>query len=524
MTFDGSAYRRSVLATLRDRSPAEVEDLFWLASVPREAADGEVAEHLKATKGFLFKERTRARQAAVAQAVLAEWPRIEATLLDPGARAALLRRLGDAPAQEPAPAARPAAAPRGDRRRRQVSNALSELARLRDDPDLAIDLYAFLGLPTTATREMLAARIERIAEVNRRRRPDRERTLVDDLLAHARKLLLDGDPTAYLGGFADDAAEALLAGEATDTALAAARAHGVTEEEIVARVVDRTPAGELEARLRELPAWPAVKRRLDTLPPAPPRDVRVAIELNEALITWAASPDADGYLVERHASGGSRVLGRTPLLEFTDAAPREGGVTWSVRALRGASASSEPVTAGAPPSPIVDFTAEAARPVVLRWTAPAGARLVLKRTRGDVTRTISPDADGYVDRHVELGAPYEYTLAIDGDPASARSLTVTPKPSVSGLAARRLDDGRVTVTFTWPPGTTEVFVAWGPAPPTSTDVGRKITNTRYEIDGGATLDAVPSGSHLVVFTGTRSANGQLEWAVDAPASARTLVP
>ena len=93
MTFDGSAYRRTVLAALRDRNPAEVEDLFWLAAVPRDADD--VEAHLKATKGFLFKERTRARQAAVAQAVLAQWPRIEATLLDPGARAALLQRLDE---------------------------------------------------------------------------------------------------------------------------------------------------------------------------------------------------------------------------------------------------------------------------------------------------------------------------------------------------------------------------------------------------------------------------------------------
>lgn len=510
MTFDGSAYRRTVLAALRDRNPAEVEDLFWLAAVPRDADD--VEAHLKATKGFLFKERTRARQAAVAQAVLAQWPRIEATLLDPGARAALLQRLGDAPQPE---ATRPKAAPRGDRRRRQVSAALAELARLRDDPGLAVDLYAFLGLPTSATRELLAARIERIAEVNRRRRPDRERTLVDDLLVHARRLLLENDPAAYLAGFADDVVDALLEHEDPADALAAARAHGIGDEEIIDRVRDEQ---RLLALRTARPEWAAaIDRRLAALPPQPPRDVRVAIEHNEALITWTG--DAEAFLVERHAPGGSRVLGRTPLREFTDAAPREAGVTWTVRALRG-NAASDPVTAAAP---IGDLTAEAARPVVLRWRAPAGAALVLKRTRGDVTRTIRPDPDGYVDRHVALGATYTYELAIEGRPETAQRITVTPRPAISGLAATRLGDGRVRATWTWPPGTTEVFVAWGPAPPTSAEQGRKVTNTRYELDGGAELDGVPPNAHLAVFTGTRE-GGDLRWHVDAPATARTLVP
>src|SRR5690606_22276804 len=121
--------------------------------------------------------------------------------------------------------------------------------------------------------------------------------------------------------------------------------------------------------------------------------VRVAVEHNEALISWTG--DAEAYVVERHAPSGPRVLGRTPLREFTDAAPREPGVTWTVRALRG-TAASDAVSAGAPPAPIRELTAEPARPVVLRWRAPAGAALELTRTRGDVIRTIRPEPDGYV--------------------------------------------------------------------------------------------------------------------------------
>ena len=242
--FDGPAYRRNVLTTLRERNPAEVEDLFWLVDVPREVDDeAAIAERLKAARGFLFKERTRARQAAVAQAVLNEWPRIEATLLDPASRAALRRRLEQAGPSAPAAAERPKPAPAGgDRRRRQVNTSLAELARLRDDPDLGSDLFSFLGLPTSATREMLAARIEKIGEVNRRRRPDRERSLTDDLLAHARKLLLEGDPAEYLAGFDDEfrdrVVDALLAGdvEAARAALGAARARGVSDAAILARL------------------------------------------------------------------------------------------------------------------------------------------------------------------------------------------------------------------------------------------------------------------------------------------------
>ena len=82
-------------------------------------------------------------------------------------------------------------------------------------------------------------------------------------------------------------------------------------------------------------------------------------------------------------------------------------------------------------------------------------------------------------------------------------------------------------TWAWPEGTTEVFVAWDRTPPTSATSapgGRKITNTRYQIDGGAALDGVPAGAHIAVFTGSRSAAGTLEWSVDAPPTARRLVP
>ena len=142
--------------------------------------------------------------------------------------------------------------------------SLTELARLRDDPDLGSDLFAFLGLPTSATREMLAARIEKIAEVNRRRRPDRERSLTDDLLAHARKLLLEGDPAAYLAGFDDEfrdrVVEALLAGDVEARADRAGRGARARRE----RRGDPGGARERDARGARRRAAAALARRRRT--------------------------------------------------------------------------------------------------------------------------------------------------------------------------------------------------------------------------------------------------------------------
>ena len=103
---------------------------------------------------------------------------------------------------------------------------------------------------------MLGARIEKIAEVNRRRRPDRERALTDDLLSHARKLLLEGDPAAYLAGFDDEfrdrVVDALLTGDvdAARTALGAARARGVSDAAILARLETARAAREARGQRR----------------------------------------------------------------------------------------------------------------------------------------------------------------------------------------------------------------------------------------------------------------------------------
>lgn len=270
--FDGSAYRKEVLAALRDRDPSEVEDLFWLAHVPREEDDdAAVRARLTDARGFLNKELSRARQAAVASAVLKEWPRVEAGLTDAGARRALRARLAATPdagaAVPPAPPRRrPAAGAAADpaaRRRRQVAANLRELARLRGEPELAEDLFALLGLPVTATTAVIEERLQRIGEVNRRRRADRERSLTDDLLAQARELLIVGDPSAYLAGLADDAAggvvDVLLSGDAPGAveAVAAARAAGVADTTVLAALAPpaRDHEGAIPVSATGLGTW-----------------------------------------------------------------------------------------------------------------------------------------------------------------------------------------------------------------------------------------------------------------------------
>ena len=628
--FDGSEYRRTVLSQLRERNPSEVEDLFWLAHVPRHVDDAAaIATRLRETKGFLNKERSRARQAAVALAVLKQWPRVEGVLGDPAARSALRERLASAPRQTaPVPTAgrqRPRAGAAADpaaRRRRQAASSLDELARLRGEPELAEDLFAFLGLPVTATKAMIQERLVRAGDVNRRRRPDRERTLVDALLDHARELLVDGDPQAYLAGATDSArdsvVDALLGGDAgrARQALARARTQGISDAAVLAELaaiaVDgdaavplsavglgvwcpscttanaagahvcsscgatlsivctscRTPvAADLAScpscgasldDAREQAALDQVEARVP--PPSAPAQVTVVMADGEARLSWPRGdePGVNAYLVERVQSGKRRVLGRTALTTWSDAQPPLADTTWTVRALRGESASAPTaaVRAGDAGSParggsLAAVKAVAGLPVELSWRAPAGAQVMLvrieRRSDGDIQRQLSVDPTGYRDRQVGRGKRYEYRVSIAGssEPPAVLELEagsgatvhatagVAVRPSrrpaaaasaIDGVGAVRDVDGRLRVTWRWPAGVTEAYVAVGAQPPSEAGgQGRKLTNMRYELDDGALIDNVPAGAHVAVFAGRRDAAGVLNWDAAADRS-RTIAP
>ncbi|MEA2181454.1 MAG: hypothetical protein QOF69_639 [Solirubrobacteraceae bacterium] len=672
--FDGSEYRRTVLSRLRERNPSEIEDLFWLAHVPREVDDAAaIAARLRETKGFLNKERSRARQAAVALAVLKQWPRVEGVLGDPAARSALRERLASARGQEMGPggpgsgrvgrvrrpSAGAAASDPAARRRRQATSSLDELARLRQEPELAEDLFAFLGLPVTATRPMIEERLVRVGEVNRRRRPDRERTLVDELLEHARELLVNGDPQVYLAGSTDSALDsvldALLAAdeEGAQRALARAHTHGIGDAAVLAAAasvaghagdalplsaiglgiwcpscthvnavgapvcggcgaalsivctscrapaaadlarcpscgasledarapllarriqaraqqsalaqVEAAPEAERQALLARLagehPDWDEVRRRVSSMAPRPPARVAVVMTGGEARLSWPRSdePGVDAYLVERVEGGCTRVLGRTAVTTWSDAQPPAPDTTWTVRALRGESASAPSAPsavarpAAAPPQrggALADVKAVAGLPVELSWRAPAGAQVVLvrieRRSEGDIQRRLSVDPAGYRDRQVGRGRRYEYRVSIAGssEPAAVLELEAgsgatvhatpgvaraseIPSGAIDGVGAVRDADGRLRVTWHWPSGVTEAYVAFDARPPTQPGgQGRKVTNMRYELDNGALLDAVPAGAHVAVFAGRRDAAGILRWDV-ATERSRMVAP
>lgn len=389
--FDGSEYRRTVLTPLRSAAPSAVDDVFWLGHVPRDVDDvAVIGARLKETKAFLHKERARPRQADVAAAVLKEWSRVEGVLTDGGARRSLRIRLGaDTPGGAVAVAAGPAArggssGATGDpaaRRRGQVAQALGELARLREDPELAEDLFAFLGLPFTATADMLRARLDKIADINRMRRADRERSLVDELLMHARELLVEGDPAAYRAGL----------------------------------VADASPADPVPSPTAVPAASPAV-------PPAAPVDSRPA----EPAAPVAPPP----------AQGAAR-----------------------------------------PSPPKIDMGRRPRRP--------------------------GPPAN-----------------APSHEPAEPTPLIA---PTVTAVESRREPDGTVVVTWVWPHGVTEAFVAVGASatPESPGPGGRKITNMKYDLDGGARLASIAPGTALSVHTGRRDQAGQLRW--NAPEHARETI-
>jgi hypothetical protein len=211
------------------------------------------------------------------------------------------------------------------------------------------------------------------------------------------------------------------------------------------------------------------------------------------------------------------------------------------------------VRAGGPETPqrpagsLADVRAVAGLPVELSWRAPADAHVVLvrieRRPDGDIQRRLAVDPAGYRDRHVGRGRRYEYRVSIAGssEPPQvlqleagsgatvgagdiARPATATTAAAVDAVAAARDADGRLRVTWRWPSGVTEAYVAFDARPPGAAGgEGRKVTNMRYELDGGALLDDVPAGAHVAVFAGRRDAAGVLQWGAALDRS-RTIAP
>ncbi|MEX5634682.1 zinc ribbon domain-containing protein [Parafrankia sp. FMc2] len=263
--FDGSGYRRRVLAPLRARTPVDTTDPFLIADLDpaREDTDSDVAARLARVMAFLQRERNSAKYAALATELVrrrAEW---EAPLLDGDTRAHLrqlvldARRSGDAerlakvdgylvtlrdrfggiPESRVAGLRRLAAAAgvtgaEFDARlarehiiadgegsgvaalapevRSQIRQRLEDLRVLRGGDQVGTaSLWDFLGLPPDAPLDRIRAAWESVAAGNARRPHDREKTLTADLLAMVRSRLVEGDPAAYTAGLLADVADEL---------------------------------------------------------------------------------------------------------------------------------------------------------------------------------------------------------------------------------------------------------------------------------------------------------------------------
>ncbi|MBW3640498.1 MAG: hypothetical protein KY451_11730 [Actinobacteria bacterium] len=313
---------------------------------------------------------------------------------------------------------------------------------------------------------------------------------------------------------------------------------------------------------------------------APASEVRAERVGGGVRVSWRASP-SPGTIDYKVRRGDGRPVGTTQTTELEDGLPPGGGPlpTYLVVARRAGVVSAEASSAPGGPS---TATTEAATtgsgptaPASTGSTAPAPTgptpppnlspvvpSLIVEPTGRRLHLIFPPPRVGRAEvRRLPEGttAPAPGTVVTDptqfGDvvPAMGPGLAVDRRPSTSyvgyvvltvpvacaggavvGAAAAYIDlppvfglhadDGRLR--WDWPPGCTEVLLAWrsdGPPlhPYDPAAQTRKVTNTRYEIDGGAPLSP-ERPLHLAVFAATR-ARGPLQIACEAPASARLML-
>ena len=248
---------------------------------------------------------------------------------------------------------------------------------------------------------------------------------------------------------------------------------------------ERLAGAEREAALmealRQFPDAEGLRLAVQALPVLPASDVRATASSGGVLVRWRASPtsgEVDYRVLRVGADGSRRPLATTRGLELEDGlAPQSGAAvpTYVVIARRTGVLSDEATSAPLAPVTLAPVTLA---PVTL---APV---------------TLAPDA--------RAGRPLPHRKAVDLPPVG------------------RLRTAGDRALWDWPPGCTEALLVWREdAPPTSADdpqaQRRKVTNTKYEIDGGAPLPAGPL--HLAVFPCTRD-GGELVAAPEAPAGAR----
>ncbi len=285
-TFDPNAYRKRVLAPLTERTGQDLPDPFKLVDLDP-GTDDEVLiqERIRDVVAFWQRERNSPKYKGLVTILLAQRADMTALLTDARRRsdlrakvvaerssadAARFTRLDAMVAQlvgrnqgiprskleslraaanrsgitdeefrariaskpvidDVVAGATPLAAPL----RRQIRSLLEEHGRL-GDRRAHKTLFEFLGLAPEATAGALREARDKLAARNRQRRHDRERTVVDELLALSTTHLIEGDRSGYVAGLAEDVKDHLRG-----------------EVETAVLVDDRVTAAEFERLVRE---------------------------------------------------------------------------------------------------------------------------------------------------------------------------------------------------------------------------------------------------------------------------------
>jgi hypothetical protein len=286
--------------------------------------------------------------------------------------------------------------------------------------------------------------------------------------------------------------------------------------------------GEL---LADHPDFDAARRMLVETPPVPPTRPEAEAGPDSIVVRWcpSESPEVDRYRVSRRQSDGRwRLVSTITGLELEDGgARRDEPVRYSIVAIRQGRESVPAELAWEPPPPagLVRLVAEVddaeIRLTVTGDDGPGAPPAEVRIARS----TSSPPAPGTRLAAGELAAlgtilpaPLD---ALDGGPRWYVPATVEGDRVLVGHALGHPGLAPVTdievdgagdhllVRWAWPPGCTEAQLSWqGPA-----GAGQvKVTNMKYEIDGGYRLPAPSPGAYRIAVVPGARLGRELVWA------------
>lgn len=320
--FDPNNYRKAVLKPLLEGGLDTIDDPFALFDVDLHVDDvGVISARVDEVVAFWRKEQSSARYRNVAEGLLKQRDALSAQILDREARIAnrarvvaqrsaydaqrfadlddmlarLNKRWGGIPSSR-VERLRTTAQRGGvsgaefDQRigafnlvddiddgevvappasvRQLVRTLLGEFSNLNDDvPKQACrTLFDFVGVEPDANTAAVRAACQRISARNRQRRHDRLRTVVDELLALASDLLINGSNAIYIAGLAEDAGDSIR-----------------PQVEMASLVEDRLSAVEFERLLRTVMAAGIAAAPARSVVLRIARDVGVAVETGQSV-------------------------------------------------------------------------------------------------------------------------------------------------------------------------------------------------------------------------------------------------